>query len=64
VAAEDPAPVHRLLRDATERLLASATVDGRAVDPRVAEFLEDPPLASADRYRTELAGVLDRIEAW
>jgi hypothetical protein len=62
VAAEDPTPVHRQLRDATERLLASAAVDGGGVDPRVSAFLADPPLASAPRYRAELADVLDRIE--
>lgn len=64
VGAEDPAPVHRQVREATERLVASSAVDGRKVDPHVAAFLADPPLASAERYRSELSGVLDRIERW
>lgn len=64
VGADDPAPVHRQLREAAERLLSSAAVDGTRVDPQVAAFLADPPLASPDRYRAELSDVLDRIERW
>lgn len=62
VAAEDPAPVHRLVCAAVEQLLASAAVERDGLDPRVAAFLADPPLAAPDRYRAELAAVLDRIE--
>lgn len=48
---------HRAFRDVAERL-----ADGRPQDPRVARFLEAPPLGDPDRYRRELAAAMARIE--
>ncbi|NYJ00668.1 hypothetical protein HNR19_001366 [Nocardioides thalensis] len=62
VAAEDPTAAHRIVREVTADLLAAAHLSPADLDPRVAAFLADPPLASPARYRAELAAVLERIE--
>lgn len=71
VGARDPATVHAQLVGIVDRLLSTtAVLAGPAdVDPRsalpaaVRRFLDAPPLDSPDRYRRELATVLDALEA-
>lgn len=62
VAAEDPAAAHQIVRSVTADLLAASHLSPAGLDPRVAAFLADPPLASPARYRAELADALERIE--
>ena len=71
IAKSDPATIHAQLVGIVDRLLQTATVlSGPAeTDPRAAlpdgvrRFLEAPPLTSPDRYRSQLATVLDELEA-
>lgn len=71
VAAQDPAALHAEVVEVVDQLLGTtAVLAGPAgIDPRsalpeeVRRFLDRPPLDSPDRYRRQLAGVLDRLEA-
>lgn len=71
VGARDPAAIHEQLVAMVDRLVGTtAVLAGPAdVDPRAAlpaavrRFLDAPPLDSPDRYRRELAAVLDGLEA-
>lgn len=63
---------HAELRDAVEELLRDPTTLRRTGDVEggrarlggdVTRFLDGPPTADPERYRRELARVLDRIEA-
>jgi hypothetical protein len=70
VAAQDPTALHVELVQVVDQLLGTtAVLAGPAgIDPRsalpaeVRRFLEHPPLDSPDRYRRQLAAVLDRLE--
>lgn len=71
VGARDPAAIHSRLVGIVDRLLSTSAVlagpvevDARAsLLPAVRRFLDAPPLDSPDRYRRELATVLDTLEA-
>lgn len=54
------AEAHAELRDAVEALLAGGRVH---LDADVLRFLEQPPATDPERYRRDLARVLDRIDA-
>ena len=70
VAAQDPTTLHAEVVEVVDQLLGTtAVLAGPAgIDPRsalpeeVRRFLERPPLDSPDRYRRQLADVLDRLE--
>ncbi|MCX6401648.1 MAG: hypothetical protein NTX33_17180 [Propionibacteriales bacterium] len=71
IGARDPSTIHERLVAMVDRLVTTtAVLAGPAdVDPRAAlpaavrRFLDAPPLDSPDRYRRELAAVLDDLEA-
>ena len=70
VAAQDPTALHAEVVEVVDHLLGTtAVLAGPAgIDPRsalpgeVRRVLERPPLDSPDRYRRQLADVLDRLE--
>lgn len=70
VAAQDPTALHTEVVAVVDQLLGTtAVLAGPAgIDPRsalpedVRRFLERPPLDSPDRYRRQLADVLDQLE--
>lgn len=71
LGAADATALHREVVSVVDRLLATtAVLAGPAgIDPRsalpdaVRRFLDQPPLGSPDRYRRDLAAVLDLLEA-
>lgn len=71
VGAADPAALHREVVSVVDRLLATTSVlaGPAGIDPRsalpdaVRRFVDQPPLGSPDRYRRDLAAVLDQLEA-
>lgn len=70
VAAQDPTALHVEVVEVVDHLLGTtAVLAGPAgIDPRsalpeeVRRFLDRPPLDAPDRYRRQLAEVLDRLE--
>lgn len=70
-AAQDPSALHAEVVETVDQLVGTtAVLAGPAgIDPRsalpegVRRFLEQPPIDSPDRYRRQLADVLDHLEA-